>query len=64
MFVGIPIAYFLVQSWLQSFANHIEISWWLFALPSVLIMALVIISISGKTISTALMNPVDSLRSE
>jgi putative ABC transport system permease protein len=64
MLVGIPTAYFLVQSWLQSFANHIEISWWLFALPSVLIMVLVIISISSKTISTALMNPVDSLKSE
>jgi putative ABC transport system permease protein len=64
MLVGIPIAYFMVKSWLQSFANHIEISWWLFALPSALIMVLVIISISGKTISTALMNPVDSLKSE
>lgn len=64
MLVGVPIAYFTVQSWLQSFANHIEISWWLFALPSALIMVLVIISISGKTISTALMNPVESLRSE
>jgi putative ABC transport system permease protein len=62
--IGIPIAYFFVQNWLQSFANHIEISWWLFALPSALIILLVIISISGKTISTALMNPVDSLRSE
>lgn len=64
MLIGIPIAYFAVQSWLQSFANHIEISWWLFALPSALIMLLVVISISGKTISTALMNPVESLRSE
>ncbi|MDP5138900.1 MAG: ABC transporter permease, partial [Spirosomaceae bacterium] len=64
MLIGVPIAYFAVQSWLQSFANHIEISWWLFALPSALIMVLVIISISGKTISTALMNPVESLRSE
>lgn len=64
MLVGIPIAYFAVKSWLQGFANHIEISWWLFALPSALIMVLVIISISGKTISTALMNPVDSLKTE
>lgn len=64
MLIGIPIAYFFVQNWLQGFANHIELSWWLFALPSALIMLLVIISISGKTISTALMNPVDSLRSE
>lgn len=62
--IGIPIAYYLVNTWLENFANHMEVSWWLFAIPSVLIMLLVIISISGKTIKTALMNPVDSLRSE
>ncbi|SOE22050.1 putative ABC transport system permease protein [Spirosomataceae bacterium TFI 002] len=64
MLIGIPISYLLVNKWLENFANHMEVSWWLFALPSVLILLLVIISISGKTITTALMNPVDSLRSE
>ena len=62
--IGIPITYFLVKNWLASYASRIELSWWLFAVPAALVLVLVIISISGKTIATALANPVDALRSE
>ncbi len=62
--IGLPITYLLVKNWLADYAARIELSWWLFAVPSLLIMLLVIVSISGKTMTTALMNPVKSLRSE
>ncbi|MPR34783.1 ABC transporter permease [Salmonirosea aquatica] len=62
--IGIPITYFLVENWLANYASHIALSWWLFAAPAALVFVLVIVSISGKTIATALMNPVKSLRSE
>ena len=64
MAIGIPITYFVVNAWLEKFANRIALSWWLFALPSLVILVLTTISIGGKTIKTALMNPVKSLRSE
>ena len=62
--IGLPITYFLVQNWLANYASHIDLSWWLFAAPAGLVLLLVAISISGKTIATALANPVDALRSE
>ncbi len=62
--IGLPITYLLVRNWLADYAARIELNWWLFAAPSLLIMLLVVISISGKTMATALMNPVKSLRSE
>ncbi len=62
--IGIPITYFLVQNWLANYAARIELSWWLFAAPAALVLLLVMVSISGKTIATALANPVDALRSE
>jgi putative ABC transport system permease protein len=62
--IGLPITYVLVKNWLANYAAHIELSWWLFAAPSLLVMLLVVLSIGGKTIATALMNPVKSLRSE
>ena len=62
--IGIPITYFLVENWLANYASRIELSWWLFAAPAALVLLLVMISISGKTIATALANPVDALRSE
>ncbi|MCX6214282.1 FtsX-like permease family protein [Spirosoma sp.] len=62
--IGLPVTYFLVKNWLANYATRIELSWWLFAAPALLILILVLISISSKTIATALMNPVKSLRSE
>ena len=62
--IGLPITYFLVKNWLANYAVRIELSWWLFAAPALLILLLVLLSISSKTIATALMNPVKSLRSE
>lgn len=62
--IGLPITYVLVDNWLTAYAVRIELSWWLFAVPALFVMVLVLLSISGKTITTALMNPVKSLRSE
>ena len=62
--IGLPITYFIVRNWLANYAARIELSWWLFALPALLVLALVLVSIGSKTIATALMNPVKSLRSE
>ncbi len=62
--IGLPITFFLVRNWLANYAARIELSWWLFAAPALLILMLVLVSIGSKTIKTALMNPVKSLRSE
>lgn len=61
---GLPITYFIVKSWLAHYAVRIELSWWLFAVPSLLVLVLVLVSVGSKTIAAALMNPVKSLRSE
>ncbi|MFD2571040.1 ABC transporter permease [Spirosoma soli] len=62
--IGLPITYFLVKNWLANYAARIELSWWLFAVPALFILLLVLLSVGSKTIATALMNPVKSLRSE
>ncbi|MBC3786951.1 ABC transporter permease [Spirosoma utsteinense] len=62
--IGLPVTYFLVINWLANYAARIELSWWLFAAPALFILLLVLVSIGSKTIATALMNPVKSLRSE
>lgn len=62
--LGLPMTYFLVKGWLSHYAVRIELSWWLFTAPALSVLILVIISISSRTIATAMMNPVKSLRSE
>ncbi len=62
--VGMPITYILTKKWLENFAFRIELNWWLFTAPIVLIFVLVLVSISANTIRTAFANPVDSLKEE
>ena len=46
--IGIPVSYFLVRNWLANYAARIELSWWLFTAPALLVLFLVLISISSK----------------
>jgi putative ABC transport system permease protein len=62
--VATPIAYFLIEKWLQDFAYRIEISWWIFAISGLLAIAIALLSISYQAIKAALMNPVKSLKTE
>jgi len=59
-----PIAWFVMNSWLQNFAYRIELSWWMFVLAAVLALVIALITVSFQTVKAALRNPVDSLRYE
>lgn len=62
--IGLPITYLLVNKWLDNFAFRIELNWWLFTGPILLIFFLVIISISINTIGSALTNPANVLKED
>ena len=62
--IAIPVANYLMDEWLSGFANRILISWWLFALPAMLILLIALFSIGSQTLNAARQNPVDSLRNE
>lgn len=62
--VATPIAWYLMNRWLQDFAYHVELSWWMFALASLLALAIALLTVSFQSVKAALVNPVKSLRSE
>jgi putative ABC transport system permease protein len=62
--IACPVTYILAFSWLQHFAFHIGIRWWIFAtaISSEILLALLIVSwLSWRT---ATRNPVEALRYE
>lgn len=63
-FIATPVSYLLVSNWLNDYAYHIEFSWWIVALSLILTLFLALVVLSYQAIKAALMNPVDSLRSE
>jgi putative ABC transport system permease protein len=62
--IASPIGYYVVNEWLQAFAYHIDISGWVFAAVGLAAILMAIITVSFQAISSALANPVTSLRSE
>ena len=62
--IAIPISYYFMNSWLQKYEYHIEISWWIFLVTGVGALFITLLTVSFQAVKAALMNPVNSLRSE
>jgi putative ABC transport system permease protein len=59
-----PLTWWIMNNWLQSFANRIPLAWWIFALPSLLVILIAFLTVSIHTLRVARTNPVKSLRYE
>lgn len=62
--IGAPVAWYLMEHWLQNFAYRIDISWRVFAVAGTVTLVLAFLTVSFQSIRAALTNPVKSLRSE
>ena len=62
--IAFPVAWWIMHSWLQEFAFHTTISWWVFVLAASLAVLIALITISFQAIKAAIRNPVKSLRTE
>lgn len=59
-----PVAFYLMNKWLQDFAYRINIQWWMFVVAGSIAVMIGLITISFQAIKAALVNPVKSLRTE
>ncbi|HMG93055.1 MAG TPA: ABC transporter permease [Chryseolinea sp.] len=62
--VAFPIAWWATSRWLQEYAYHIDIGWWVFVLAAILASLVALLTVSYQAIKAAMSNPVNSLRSE
>ncbi|MBS1680493.1 MAG: ABC transporter permease [Bacteroidetes bacterium] len=62
--VAVPIAFYLMNSWLNKYKYHTEIALWVFAAAGVGAMLITLLTVSYQSVKAALANPVKSLRSE
>ena len=61
---SVPLSIWIMNSWLQDFATRIPLSWWIFAIPSLAVVIITLITVSVHTIKVATINPVKSLTYE
>lgn len=62
--IAVPIAWYVMNSWLQNFAYKIGLSWWIFALAGIIALIIVLITVSFQVVKLARRNPVEALRYE
>ena len=63
-FIVTPIAWFLMNMWMERYADKTIISWWIFAASGAGMLLVAFVTSSFQTIKAAIVNPVKSLRSE
>ena len=61
---AIPVSYFIIQTWLESFAFRIELEWWFFAGAGIVAIAIAWLTVSVQSFRAANINPATCLRNE
>lgn len=59
-----PTTWYIMDKWLENYAYHINIDWWIFLLAGGVTLIIALLTTSFKTIKAAMANPVESLRDE
>lgn len=62
--IATPLAWWVMNQWLNNFAYRIDIEWWIFALAGGLTIGLAFFTVSFQSIKAAFANPIESLKSE
>ncbi|MFY0608671.1 MAG: ABC transporter permease [Cyclobacteriaceae bacterium] len=64
LLVSIPLSWYIMSSWLESFAYRITLGLEVFAVAAFVTFLIAFLTMSFKTIQAALANPVESLKDE
>lgn len=62
--IAAPIGWYVMQRWLQAFAYHVSLQWWMFAVALGMGCVVTFVTLIFKTIRAAVANPVVALRGE
>lgn len=59
--IAIPIAWYIVDMWLNTYVQHIPIHWWVFALAILIVLTIVIGVVISQTYKAASEDPVKNI---
>jgi ABC-type antimicrobial peptide transport system permease subunit len=62
--IAVPVAYVMMNTWLQNFVYRVNMAIWMFAVAIVISIVIAWVTVGYKAIRAALANPVESLRAE
>jgi len=62
--IAVPIAWFMMNQWLDGFAYRINIEWWILALAALIAAFIALLTVSYQAIKAAVANPVKAIKTE
>ncbi len=62
--ISAPVAWLIMNRWLQDFAYRIHIDWWIYVVAGLAALFIALLTVSFQAIKAAIANPVKSLRTE
>ena len=62
--IASPLAWFIMNKWLQDYAYRISIGWWIFIAAGFAALFIALVTVSFQAIKAAVANPIKSLRTE
>jgi putative ABC transport system permease protein len=62
--IATPLAWFMMNRWLQDFAYRVQISWTVFVVAAFIAIMITMLTVSYRAIRAAIANPVNSLKAE
>lgn len=62
--IASPIAWWIMNGWLEDFAFRIKVPWWIFGIAGIVAILIAGITVSLQSLKTATANPVKALRNE
>jgi putative ABC transport system permease protein len=63
-FLAGPLAYLVLEAWLEGYQYRIELPWWIFISASIGTLAITILTVSWHVVKVARINPVHTLKVE
>ena len=62
--IATPLAYYVMDNWLQQFDYRIELIWWIFTAAALGALSITLLTVSYQTVKAAMRTPIHALRRE
>ncbi|SNY94921.1 ABC transporter permease [Flagellimonas pacifica] len=62
--LAVPLAWYTMNQWLEGYAFHIELQWWMFVLAGLIVLTVALSTVSYQSLKASMSNPIKSLRTE
>ncbi len=62
--LAVPVAWYIVRTWLAGFPYRVAIHWWVFLLAGFMTLVITLLTVSYQSWKAATVNPVETLKNE